>query len=177
MQRPFIDTKPNVAHNSLVELEKLGYIKTLLTQNIDGLHKQAGHQNVIEFDGDIRHLVCLKCKSRFPLNLELLPQTPPYCDICGYLMKPNMVIFGERIDHTIWKDAFSCIMSCDVLVVIGTSGKVQPASEFPKLAHKNDAYIIEINLHPTEYTSSITDSFLQGKASDIIPEILRLVKK
>ncbi len=171
----FVDKKPNAGHLAMVELERLGYLKAILTQNIDALHQQAGHLNVIEFDGNIRRLTCLKCNNHHPFNIESIQETPPYCNKCGGLMKPDMIIFGERINKEVWERTLKHVKTCDVMVVVGTSGNVSPASELPILAKEHGAYIVEFNLTFTVYTNGISDLFVQGTTSQTMPHLVQLL--
>jgi NAD-dependent deacetylase len=90
-------------------------------------------------------------------------------------MKPDMVIFGEKIDQEVWAKSMQYLKSCNVMIVVGTSGKVHPASELPKLAKDLGAYIIECNLSPTDYTGCISDIFIQGAASETLSLLVHLL--
>ncbi len=171
------NAKPNPAHIVLAELEKLGYLKSVITQNIDGLHQLAGNKNVIEFHGNCRFLVCLNCGKRENIKKELIETLPyPSCPNCKSPLKPDVVFFGEPIPFKAKSKAEAEAKTCDLMLVIGTSGIVFPAGEIPYIAKTTGAKIIEINLEETPYTYSITDYFLKGKASEILTEIFSQIK-
>lgn len=167
-----LEAKPNLSHKVLAEMEKKGYLKALITQNIDGLHQMAGSKNVIEFHGNCKWLLCLSCGKKEEIKKELIEKTPyPKCLECEIPLKPDVVFFGESIPFSARKKAETEAKNCDLMLVIGTSGVVYPAAELPYMAKMNKATIVEINLEETPYTHSITDYFLKGKASEILSEI------
>lgn len=167
-----LEAKPNPAHKILAELEKRGYLKAVITQNIDGLHQEAGNKNVIEFHGNCKWLLCLGCGKKVEVRKEVIERLPyPKCPECEIPLKPDVVFFGESIPFSARKKAEIEASSCDLMLVIGTSGVVYPAAELPYIAKTKGAKIIEINLEETPYTFSITDYFLKGKASEVLSEI------
>ncbi|PMP66804.1 MAG: RNA polymerase subunit sigma [Thermodesulfobacterium geofontis] len=167
-----LEAKPNTAHKVLAEMEKRGYLKAVITQNIDGLHQEAGSKNVIEFHGNCKWLLCLGCGKKEEVRKELIEKLPyPKCPKCEIPLKPDVVFFGESIPFSVRKKAETEVSSCDFMLVIGTSGVVYPAAELPYIAKIRGAKIVEINLEETPYTFSITDYFLKGKASKILSEI------
>ena len=169
--------KPNLAHIVLGKLEKLGYLKAVITQNIDGLHQLAGNTNVIEYHGNCRWLLCLKCGKKEPVKKELIENLPyPICKNCKNPLKPDVIFFGESIPFEIMKKAENEAKSCDVMLIIGTSGIVYPAAGLPYIAKSNNALIVEINLEETPYTQSITDYFLKGKASVTLSKIFHYIR-
>ena len=168
-----LKAKPNASHKALAEMEKLGYLKTVITQNIDGLHQSAGNKNVIEFHGNCKWLLCLDCGRKEAVKKELIETLPyPVCPKCKSPLKPDVIFFGEPIPFEVRKKAENEAKKCDVMLVIGTSGVVFPAAEIPYLAKLNNAKIVEINFEETPYTHSITDYFLRGKASEILSKII-----
>lgn len=173
MSESIFKAKPNKAHLSLSELEMKGYLRAVITQNVDGLHQEAGNKNVIEYHGNHRWLICLSCNKRVPLTekiLEILPY--PTCEKCKKALKPDVVFFGEPIPIKEMMRAEEEARSCKVMLVIGTSGVVYPAAQIPYISKSNGATVIEINLSETPFTSSITDFFFKGDASEILPIIL-----
>ena len=157
-----INTKPNFAHKYLAFLEKKGVLKAVITQNIDGLHQAAGSKNVIEFHGTTKKLVCIKCGTRYKsdtINLKILP---PICKNCGSVLKPDFVFFKEPIGGESYRKAFELVKTADTLLIIGTTGEIMPASEFPYLCKGK---VIEINPEFSKYTESKTDIFLQEEAT------------
>ncbi len=164
--------KPNPGHASLAALENLGYLKGVITQNIDNLHQDAGNSHVIEFHGNAGRLSCLQCHTRKPLNLNLPLNTAPRCT-CGGLMKPDVILFGEMLPSYAVLESEILIQECDTLLVIGTSATVFPAADFPYIAKQNGANIIEYNLETTVLTNSVTDIFVQGPSGKTLPEVLK----
>ena len=164
--------QPNPAHFGLAQLQHLGLLHTIITQNIDSLHQKAGATTVLEYHGSSRTLSCLTCGARY--NAEAKKEDfPPRCD-CTAILKPDVVFFGETIPLEALRESQLLASSCNALLVIGTSAEVAPANTIPRTAKLAGARIIEINVQPTVLTSSLTDIFLQGKASSIM---IRLVEE
>ncbi len=173
----FGKAKPNAAHIALARLEKEGYVKNIITQNIDNLHQEAGSKTVYEFHGNSHTLVCTKCGKRFSINQIDFDNLPVRCDRCGGLVKPDFIFFGEGIPQVAYQASIEAAGSADVFLVIGTTGEIMPASQIPYMAKQNGAKIIEINPEPSNYTGSITDIFLKGKAGIIMPALADAVLK
>lgn len=172
-----LKAKPNPAHIGLAELERMGLLCCIITQNVDGLHQAAGSQNVIEYHGSHRTLSCLKCSKSMAGTHLTLNDLPPRCPSCSSLLKPDVVFFGEAIP---WKAQTLSIMeakSCDLILVIGTSAVVYPAASIPFIAKQKGATVIEINMEPTPLTHQISDYLIQGPAGKILPEIVQEVKR
>jgi len=168
----FGQAKPNAAHFALNELEKKGFLHAVITQNIDNLHQNAGSQEVYEFHGNSRNLICTNCfKSYLAENTDLFT-LPPTCKNCGTVLKPDFVFFGEPIPEPANTNSFAEAINADVFILIGTTGEIMPASLIPYEAKKNNKKIIEINIEPSNYTYSITDIFLKGKATEVMPALL-----
>ena len=168
-------SRPNPAHLALAELEEMGHVRSIITQNIDNLHQDAGNKRVIEFHGSHRKLVCLSCGrlyGREEVNLEILP---PRCRCTGAL-KPNVVFFGESIPWGAHLQAQQEAKDCEVMLVIGTSAVVFPACELPAMAKQNGATILEVNLEETPLTRHISDWILIGPASSILQSVLEQVR-
>jgi NAD-dependent deacetylase len=166
---------PNRAHDALAELERSGRLKSLITQNVDGLHQAAGSRNVIEYHGSFRELVCLSCWKRFPFARWSPGGEPPRCE-CGAVLKPDLVLFGEPIPWGAQAAAEADAKSCGALLVIGTSAQVFPACELPVIARANGAAVIEINTEETPLTRGTTDLFLPGRASEVMTQIMEAMK-
>jgi NAD-dependent deacetylase len=160
------DAKPNKAHYCLAELERKGKLKGIITQNIDNLHQAAGSKNVIEFHGTTKKLECINCKSKFDSDKISLNKLPPLCPKCGGILKPDFVFFGEAIPEEAMKKSIYLATNCDLMIVIGTTGEIMPASQIPYLAKENKAKIIEINPEKSAYTDTITDIYLSMKATE-----------
>jgi NAD-dependent deacetylase len=164
----FGDAKPNRAHIVLAEMEKRGIMGRTITQNIDNLHQEAGCRHVYDFHGNSKRMVCLSCQSVYPASEVNLDHLPPTCRMCGGLLKPDFVFFGEAIPQVPLAAAHEAAAISDVFLIIGTTGEVMPANQFPLIAKENGATIIEVNLHESNYTPAVTDIFLQGKATEIM---------
>jgi len=169
--------KPNPAHIGLAELERMGLLYSVITQNVDGLHQAAGNTNVIEFHGTHRTLSCLHCSTKID-GSSLTPESlPPRCSHCSSLLKPDVVFFGEPIPWEAQTMSFKESKSCSAVLVIGTSAVVYPAATIPITAKERGATVIEINMEPTPLTNQISDYLICGSAGEIIPAIIEEVKK
>jgi len=169
-----LTAKPTPAHKALGALEKGGFLNAVITQNVDGLHQLAGNTNVIEYHGNHRQMKCPDCSATKPFTADSLKTIPyPVCERCGGPFKPDVVFFGEPIPAGAMIRANEEAKRCKVMVIIGTSGVVYPAAEIPFMAASDGAVIIEINVSPTPFTSSITNHFLEGSSSTIMPVIVR----
>jgi NAD-dependent deacetylase len=162
---------PNDAHKGLARLEELGILKTIITQNIDGLHQMAGNTDVIEFHGTYAWHRCMDCKNRCKSSRIDLTNIPPLCD-CGGIYRPEVVFFGEIIppEH-LWRSR-QLASDCDLMLVIGTSATVQPAALMPHIAKESGSKVIEINPEETPLTESISDYLILGKAGEVMSSII-----
>jgi len=172
----FGKAEPNPAHFALAELEKMKILKAVITQNIDNLHHEAGSKNVYEFHGNSRTFVCTACETVFEKTEINLNGKLPLCTKCNSLLKPNFIFFGEGIPEPAGSASFELAAKCDVILVIGTTGEVMPACNVPYIAKRNRATIIEINPGKSAYTGQITDIYLQGKAGEILPQLVESIK-
>ncbi len=170
----YSDAKPNIGHISLAKMEEMGFLKCIITQNIDNLHQKAGSRCVIEFHGNITHLRCLKCgkvykrEERDPFKWEV-----PICD-CGNPLKPDFIFFGEGIFEDVLNRSFEMAKKCEVFLIIGTSAEVQPASMLPLVAKESGARLIDINLKPSRITlDGYSDYFLRGKFTEIMSKMVK----
>ncbi|HUU37530.1 MAG TPA: NAD-dependent deacylase [Candidatus Desulfaltia sp.] len=162
--------KPHAGHRVLARWEGLFPFFVLITQNVDGLHRRAGSQNVLELHGNIWEVRCTK-EGTVAENYESpLRSIPPLCPACGSIVRPNVVWFGEALPSETLEEAYAASASCDLMFVIGTSAFVQPAASLPLLAAQRGATVIEVNPEPTPLTSS-ADFVFQGKAGDVLPLI------
>ncbi|OGL48111.1 MAG: hypothetical protein A2161_02580 [Candidatus Schekmanbacteria bacterium RBG_13_48_7] len=166
--------KPNAAHYALAEMEQKNYLSAIITQNVDGLHQKAGNKNVIEFHGTNSEYSCLKCNNIYPADKISLEKVPVYCK-CGFPLKPNVVLFGEMIPHEALMEAKFQAENCKVMLVIGTSAQVYPASHMPAIAKSNGAIVYEINPEETPLTGYISNSILLGNAGEILPQLVNLL--
>ncbi len=165
--------RPNPGHYALVELEKRIPQFTLITQNVDGLHRMAGSQNVLELHGNIQRVRCSGCymvADSWGDDTESVPK----CESCGGLLRPDVVWFGESLPRDQLEAAVEAARTCDVFFSIGTSGLVQPAASLAYAAHNRGAVVVEINAEPTPLTPK-ANYFLQGKSGEILPELVKAV--
>ncbi|NQU84808.1 MAG: NAD-dependent protein deacylase [Mariniphaga sp.] len=169
------DVEPNIAHKVLAKMEKRSFLESVITQNIDHLHQRAGNQYVYELHGTYKQLVCTECSSEFDISFADLNYLPPTCYICKGILKPDMVFFNEPIPFFAKKKAFEEIAKTDVLIIIGTNAEVLPAADFPVKAKERGAKIIEINIKESHFTKTITDIFIQAKATEAMLKIGELL--
>ncbi len=162
--------EPNPGHVALVKLEARTAQCTLLTQNVDGLHRLAGNKSVIELHGNIWETRCTGCGR---LNEQLRPDlgTDPRCEQCGALLRPNVVWFGESLDEALLGRAFDAVSKCEIMITVGTSAVVQPAASLAGTAKRAGAVVAEINLERTP-NSMIMDYVILGKAGEILPQLV-----
>lgn len=172
--------KPNRAHLALAELERMGILKTVITQNVDDLHREAGNKNIIELHGNIFRVKCTRCDYRENLKesgrLEkfLGDKDLPKCPKCSSLLRPDVVWFGEALPEGALSKAFNLARKSDVCLVIGTSGQVFPAAYIPYIVKDNGGYVIEVNPSESGITP-IADIFIRGKAGEVMDELLKKI--
>ena len=177
MMELVLSVEPNPAHIALAELEHMGLLSSIITQNVDGLHQRGGSKEVIEFHGSNQWLVCLQCGYRQESASLSLDAIPPRCPQCDTILKPDVVFFGEPIPWEAQTRSFEEARTCDVVLVVGTSAVVYPAAGIPTTAKQSGAKIVEINMEPTPLTGLISDYLIQGSAGTILPMIVEEVKK
>lgn len=169
--------KPNNAHYALFELEKMNLLKAVITQNIDNLHQEAGNKNVIEYHGNAKNLECLNCSAGYTASeFDIHGKKIPHCERCGKILKPSVVFFGENIPDHALSESRKFAEKSDVIIVIGTSAVVYPASGLPKIAKSRGACIIEFNIEKTELTENGTDIFILGPAGRTLPDLVKCLK-
>ncbi len=188
---------PNAGHLALVELEKLGILKCVITQNVDGLHEKAGTKKLLEYHGSILKLRCISCTSRFSkddFELDRLlreDKLPPHCPRCGGIVKTDGVAFGEPIPGDVAQHSLEEASRCDLMLICGTSAVVYPFANLPRVAKYRktesgrtpvdrnlEIKIIEVNAEPTPLTEEgISDYLIRGKTGEILPEIVAEVKR
>jgi NAD-dependent deacetylase len=161
---------PNPAHRALVELEDRTPRFTLITQNVDGLHDLAGSRGILKLHGDIWSLRCTACRAEWTDRRAPLPALPPRC-ACGGLARPGVVWFGEALPPGVMEQASVAASAADVLLVVGTSAVVYPAAGLVPYARRAGAKVIEVNLEETPFSRAV-DCALQGKAGEILPQLL-----
>jgi len=166
---------PNAGHYALVEMEKFYPDFTLITQNVDGLHRRAGSQKVLEVHGNITKNKCFECGEPFEGEINLESGGMPLCE-CGGRVRPDVVWFGEMLPERALSDAFDASSRAELFFSIGTSALVHPAAAMPLTARRHQAYLVEINLEPTPLTE-YADFAVQGKAGEILPQLVEILKK
>jgi NAD-dependent deacetylase len=195
--------QPNPGHHALVELETLGILKSVLTQNIDGLHEKAGSRRVLEYHGSVLKLRCPSCGIRFKRNeydlkgLMLAGQLPPRCNKCSSPIKGDVVHFNEPIPSDVAHESLEEAWKCDLMLICGTSAVVYPFAQLPRIARQRQfeqerkvesglkfmkgesaTTIIEVNAEPTPLTvEGISNYLIQGRTAEILPQIVEAVKE
>jgi len=170
MSSTVINAQPNQAHRVLAELERMGVVKAVITQNVDSLHKKAGSRKVIEFHGTMERLKCLRCGREYGTDEISLDNLPPQCP-CGGILKPDVVLIGESIPQDVLAAALRWAGACDVMLVVGTSCEMMPAAELPHIARRHNAVIVEINREETALSPHATHT-LKGNAGEVLGRIL-----
>jgi NAD-dependent deacetylase len=169
-------SKPNQAHLGLAELEHMGLLSAVITQNVDGLHQAAGNRRVIEFHGSHRSLTCLKCSKKVDGTSLSLEDLPARCPRCSSLLKPDVVFFGEAIPWEAQAMSHNECHACEAMLVVGTSGAVYPAAGLPMVAKERGAVVVEINTESTPMTDQVSDYLILGSAGETISAIVKEVK-
>ncbi len=170
-RRELIATKrPNPAHETVAAMEQRFKQFWLITQNVDGLHRDAGSRQLSEIHGNIWMVRCTQCRKI--LENRAVPITIlPLCPSCGGLLRPHIVWFGESLAEEDLERSAAALQRSDVCLIVGTSGLVYPAAGFGAIAKQAGAYIVEINLDSTPH-SNLADATLQGRARDLVPLLL-----
>jgi len=184
--------QPNPGHRALAELETLGILKCVITQNIDALHKKAGNKKVLEYHGSVNAVRCVSCGSRFAWEEVSLDRIPPRCK-CNGLLKDDVVHFKEPIPSDVMEESEKEALKCDLMLICGTSAVVYPFANLPRLARfrsrrlfagldmmapRSNVRIIEVNAEPTPLThEGISDYLIQGKTGEVLPRIVEEIRK
>jgi NAD-dependent deacetylase len=176
MNKLTMNAKPNAGHYAMAKLEYLGYLKAVITQNIDGLHQAAGSKNVIEFHGNDKKLECLNCGAVYKTEEITKIIKIPRCLKCNAILKPTVIFFEEMIPVNAKDESMNLAETADAVLVAGTSAQVYPAAQIPFIAKQNNASIIEMNLEETALTSSITDVYIPGLLGTTLPELLKYIE-
>ncbi len=172
--------EPNPAHLGLARLEQLGVLSGVITQNVDNLHQRAGSREVIEFHGNGNRLVCMRCKRSLDAaeaRRRREEEFPPRCPDCHDILKPDVVFFGEPIPTLAGVEAMRLAQHAPVMLVVGTSALVAPASYLPVVAKKTGALIVEINREHTVLTGDLADVSLRGRAGELLPRLVGAVEE
>jgi len=161
---------PNPGHQALAGLESRYERFIVITQNVDGLHRAAGSRKLLEIHGNIWQVRCTACRL-VTENRDVPIAIPPACRSCGGLLRPHIVWFGETLDESTLDQCMGAMASCQVLLIVGTSGLVYPAASFAPIAKAAGAFVAEFNLEPTP-NSHLVDLSIQGRAADLLPQLL-----
>lgn len=173
-QRKLATVEPNLGHIAIAEIESMNSNFLLVTQNIDALHQRAGSKNVVELHGNLTSDHCIECRKQSGLSFSDATTLPLTCQLCGGLIRPGVVWFGEMLPDGAMERAAAAASRCDVLITVGTSGVVYPAAALPELAHANGAYTIEVNVEPSALHRVMDDSII-GPAGTTLPRLVEAV--
>lgn len=167
---------PNPGHLALYDLEQLGYLKHIITQNIDNLHQLAGSQAVTEIHGNRTKLRCIACNRRWPFDEFQMDELPPHCPDCDGIVKSDTVMFGEPIPPDALSECIKQTRMCDLMLLVGTSAVVYPAAGFPVDVKMSGGRLIEINPNETPLTD-ISDVVIRAPAGDSLPRVVERVRE
>ncbi len=162
--------RPNAGHVALRELEELGYLKHIITQNIDNLHQEAGSVAVTEIHGNRTKLRCLGCSRRWPLDGFPIDELPPQCPHCGGLVKSDTVMFGEPIPRDALDECIEQSRMCDCMLLVGTSAVVYPAAGFAVDVKTSGGRLVEVNPNDTPLTE-LCEVVLRAPAGESLPRV------
>jgi NAD-dependent deacetylase len=169
------DVEPNAAHEALAELEAVGELDALVTQNVDGLHDVAGSEAIVELHGNAARAVCESCGRRIeaaPVRQRVADgELPPCCTICDGFLKPDVVLFGEQLPRTALQRAREHARDADAFLAVGSSLSVEPAASLPRTAARAGATLIVVNLEETP-VSSIADHEFRADVTDVLPRFV-----
>ncbi len=163
-----LDIEPNAAHKKLAELERAGKLKAVVTQNIDGLHQKAGSKIVYELHGTVHKNYCMSCKKFFDARYVKAAEKIPYCDECGGLIKPDVVLYEEGLDDRTVHGAVNAIAKADVLIIAGTSLTVYPAAGMVR--YFGGSNIVLINRDPTPMDNA-ANLVIHSKVGEVLGKI------
>jgi NAD-dependent deacetylase len=168
--------EPNAGHRALAKLEMGGWLKAIITQNIDDLHQRAGSREVLELHGHMRELTCISCYRVVPsaklVDDYISSGEVPRCDVCGGVMKPNVVLFGEQLPIEVVNAAMAHVRRADLILVAGSSLEVMPAGHLPLIVHEHGGRLVVVNLSPT-YVDDVADVVIHADVAEVLPRIAR----
>lgn len=173
---PLKVARPNAGHFALAELEQMGVLRFLITQNIDDLHRQAGQKSLAEIHGNWKLIRCLECSRRFDAEEISLEVLPPPCPNCQGLLKADTVSFGEPIPSDVLAECSRNAARADLVILGGTSATVYPAAGFAIEVKERGGRLIEVNLYESEITQ-ICDASLRGRSVDVLPRLVSAVSE
>lgn len=167
---------PNPGHFALRELEEMGYLKHIITQNIDNLHQLAGSTHITEIHGNRTKLRCTSCGQRWPIEEISLAELPPHCPYCGGIVKSDTVMFGEPIPRDALDECIRQTRLCDTMLLVGTSAVVYPAAGFPIDVKRSGGRLIEVNPNETALTE-LADVVLRSPAGQALPRVVDRIRQ
>lgn len=180
LARLTLNARPNPAHQALAQLETMGKLKAIITQNIDMLHTRAGNRTIYELHGHMREATCVTCFAVYPgepiLERYLDDRILPRCPQCGGVLKPNVILFGEQLPYRELQNAQDAARHTDLMLVIGSSLEVAPASDLPLLALRNGAKLFIIN-YDTTFIDSKATCVIHGDCAEVLPAMLDRLEK
>ncbi len=170
-----LQAEPNASHHALAKLEAAGKLQAVITQNIDTLHTRAGSNRVFELHGHMREATCIRCYTvldgKALLEKFVEDGQVPRCPKCGGVVKPNVILFGEQLPIQELMGAQEATRRCELMLIIGSSLEVAPASDLPIYARRHGAKIVIINLEPTP-VDELADVVIHARAASVLPEIV-----
>jgi NAD-dependent deacetylase len=173
-----LEAQPNPAHFALARLQQAGFLTSIITQNIDGLHQKAGSSGVFEVHGTINHLTCVSCFRQVETSESiqdlLAENTVPKCLQCGGVLKLDVILFDEELPFDTWVSAEEATRGCDLMLVLGSSLEVLPVSRLPFTAMENGARLIVVNFSET-YIDGRADVVISGDVADVLPQIAEAI--
>lgn len=159
---------PHKGHYILAKWEQDGIIKSIITQNVDGFHTEAGSKQVAQLHGTLQKFRCLNCNKE--IDSEIFIKQKQYCE-CGGVLRPNVVLFGEMLPQDAFQTAYSEAEKADLFIVLGSSLSVTPANQFPIIAKQNGAKLVIVNMEPTEL-DMYADEVIHGrKIGELLEEL------
>jgi len=179
LARILATAQPNAAHYALATLEQQGLLHAVITQNIDMLHERVGNKVIFELHGHLREATCTHCFAVYPaepiINQFLCDGQVPRCPGCNGVIKPNVILFGEQLPFAEFHAAQEAARQADLMVIIGSSLEVAPASDIPLLAARNGARLIVLNLEPTP-ADVFAHIVIRANAAEVLPEIVNCLE-
>ncbi len=181
LARGITEATPNAAHLVLARLQTLGKLRGIITQNIDGLHTAAGNDPVYELHGHMRTATCTTCFASTPIDDAIIAQiiddgTAPPCTNCGGTLKPDVILFGEELPYAAYQAARRLTREADLLIVVGSSLRVEPANKVPFEAIRHGARLVILNLEPTP-ADGAADVVIHADVTHVLPRIVERLEK
>lgn len=176
-----METEPNSAHHAMAQMERLGFLQSIITQNIDMLHTRAGSQTVYEVHGHIREMTCISCFKIYeakPIMEAFLKNEEaevPHCPACNGVLKPNVILFGEQLPAQVLMKAQREIRQADLMLVAGSSLEVFPVADFPRVIKQHGGKLIIINWQKTSY-DDMADVVIHSDVADVLPAVVNLLE-